>query len=197
MNTLSGKNALVAFGGNLAPETGSITENLGLALSKLLDCNQIQLIARSRWWRTPAYPPGSGPDFVNGAARLSTTLCASALLAELHRIESALGREREGRWLPRVCDLDLLALDDEVWPDRPTLAAWIALDPAAAQKLAPPHLVLPHPRMQERAFVLLPLAEIAPDWRHPTLGKTVTELLAALSQSARQDAYPLDGEGTE
>ena len=84
------------------------------------------------------------------------------------------------RWAPRVCDLDLIAVGDLVLPDRATLARWMALDLGQAQTVAPPRLVLPHPRMHERGFVLAPLADIAPGWRHPATGRPVAQTPAAL-----------------
>ncbi|HUS55669.1 MAG TPA: 2-amino-4-hydroxy-6-hydroxymethyldihydropteridine diphosphokinase, partial [Thermohalobaculum sp.] len=124
--------------------------------------------------------PGSGPDYVNGVAVLETGLAPESLLAVLHRAEAELGRERPTRWAPRVCDLDLIAIGDTVLPDRATVERWMALDLGKAQTVTPPHLILPHPRMHERGFVLVPLADVAPDWRHPVTGRRVTEMLATL-----------------
>jgi 2-amino-4-hydroxy-6-hydroxymethyldihydropteridine diphosphokinase len=108
---------------------------------------------------------------VNGVAILDTTLSPAALLAVLHRIEAAFGRTRRVRNEARVIDLDLLAYHDRV----------------SGPGESP---VLPHPRLAERAFVVQPLAEIAPDWRHPGDGRTAAEMLAALPEEGR--AQPLD-----
>lgn len=137
-------------------------------------------------------PAGSGPDFVNGAIAAETDLEPDALLARLHEIEAELGRTRNRRWQPRVCDLDLIAVGGAVSPDRDTVAEWMALDLGKAQTVTPPWLVLPHPRMHQRAFVLMPLRDIAPDWRHPMTGETVAAMAAALPAEALQGIAPME-----
>ena len=108
--------ALIALGANLPSTTGTPLETLTEAL-RLLGDSDCAVIAVGRWRSCPAYPPGSGPDFVNGAAMVETSLSPNALLAKLHGVEAALGRTREKRWEPRICDLDLIACGDVIAPD--------------------------------------------------------------------------------
>ncbi len=150
------------------------------------------MIAVSRFWRTPAYPAGSGPDYVNAAVALYCGISPEKLLAELHQIEAELGRERKGpRWQARIIDLDLLAYGDLVLPDAATHDAWRGLPPERQAESAPKGLILPHPRMQDRGFVLAPLAEVAPGWRHPRLGLTVARMLAELPPAALAGMEPV------
>lgn len=136
-------------------------------------------------------PAGSGPDYANAAATLRTTLGPQELLALLHEIEARFGRDRgTGRWSSRVLDLDLIGYHDLVMPDRETLQKWMAL-PLERQKVdAPDTLILPHPRLQDRGFVLAPLAEIAPGWIHPVTGQSIAGMLAALPDAALHGMAP-------
>ena len=170
---------LIAVGANLPSATGTALQTLEKSLELfLLESLQIRRI--SKWFSTPAFPAGSGPDFVNGAVMVETSLTPTGVLAALHRIEAAMGRTRENRWEPRLCDLDLIAYDDVIQPDLETFQHWKSLDISSQKTLTPDQLVLPHPRLQDRSFVLVPLNDIVPDWVHPVTGITVSEMLAAL-----------------
>jgi 2-amino-4-hydroxy-6-hydroxymethyldihydropteridine diphosphokinase len=114
------------------------------------------ILAQSRLWRTPAYPEGSGPPFVNAAVSFAWTGDAPTLLKLLHDIEAAFGRRRDSRWEARKMDLDLIALDDTVLPDEAMFRRWHDLSPQQAATTTPDILILPHPRLSERGFVLGP-----------------------------------------
>lgn len=130
------------------------------------------IVKRSRWFRSQAYPPSDQPDFVNGVAQVSTALSPGALLTRLHEVEREFGRRRGVPNAARSIDLDLLDYEGLVQQggDGPAL---------------------PHPRLHQRAFVLLPLADVAPLWRHPVLDLPVAEMIRRLP--AGQVATPIDG----
>jgi 2-amino-4-hydroxy-6-hydroxymethyldihydropteridine diphosphokinase len=179
---------LIALGSNLPSPGRSPAETVAAALAELGSLGEG--VTPSRLWRSPAWPPG-GPPYVNAAARMETALPAESVLERLHGIEATFGRTRGDRWAARVLDLDLLAWGDAVRPDAGTQEAWRTLEPERQGREAPGMLILPHPRMQDRGFVLAPLAEVAPDWRHPLIGRTVREMLDALPPAALEGLEPL------
>lgn len=186
------KIALIALGSNLPSWAGLPAITLGQCILRMHNLRNSSLLAISRFYTTPAIPLGAGPDYVNAAVALRTARAPHDLLADLHAIEQEFGRTRDGRrWQSRPVDLDLLAMDDMVLPDAPTQSDWRALTREEQLKRAPDRLILPHPRLQERGFVLVPLAEIAPSWRHPLTGNSVARMLAALPDDETSAIRPI------
>ena len=147
---------VVALGGNLPGAYGSVQGLLEAAV-EAMDAAGLRIWALSQWWRSEAWPDPADPPFLNGVVLVDTRLDPAGVLDALQGLEAAFGRVRDGaRNAPRTLDLDLIAFGREV--------------------LDTPGLILPHPRAHERAFVMGPLAEIAPDWTHPVLGDTAAAL---------------------
>lgn len=162
----------IGLGGNLSCETfGPPRATCGAAL-QIMTQRGIKIIHRSRWYESAPVPISDQPWYVNGVVSIETTLSAHDLVSEVLSIEAELGRRRSVANAARTIDLDVIAYHDKI----------IEAD-------SPEQVAIPHPRMHSRAFVLLPMAEIAPDWRHPKSGKVLTELIADLP--AEQTCRPM------
>jgi 2-amino-4-hydroxy-6-hydroxymethyldihydropteridine diphosphokinase len=148
--------ALIGLGGNV----GDVRTTLDRAVAAFCDGEAVRLVARSADYETPPWGVTDQPPFVNLCLRVATALAPKTLLQRALAVEAGLGRDRATgrRWGPRPVDIDILAYDDLV--------------------LDGPDLSLPHPRMKDRAFVLVPLAEIAPDWRVD--GERIADLAARI-----------------
>lgn len=188
--------AIVAFGANLPVGETLPDMTIKAAFSALYDMG-LTLRAQSSLYQTPCFPAGAGPDYVNAVA----VMCfprewkPADLLAVLHKVEAQFGRVRQTRWGMRTLDIDLVAIGDMVLPDEATLRHWMDLSPDQQRISAPDQLILPHPRLQDRAFVLVPLAEVLPDWRHPLLDASVRDLLAALPAKDREEVREIPDSG--
>ncbi|TNE65232.1 MAG: 2-amino-4-hydroxy-6-hydroxymethyldihydropteridine diphosphokinase [Alphaproteobacteria bacterium] len=174
MSTQVQHRILLAFGGNLPSVAGSPLDTQIAAITRLCAAG-LTLEAVSAVYRTCPVPPTGQPDFINTAAAFRTGLAPADLLALCLRTETALGRVRGERWSARTLDVDLIAYDRLVLPDQKT---WQSVLNHADPAHILPEAVVPHPRMHLRGFVLAPIADVAPDWIHPVLGKTVRAMLA-------------------
>ncbi|MBF9044435.1 2-amino-4-hydroxy-6-hydroxymethyldihydropteridine diphosphokinase [Rhodobacterales bacterium HKCCE4037] len=182
---------LIALGANLPAQGMPPKASVARAMEMVAEACPGQAEG-SRLFSTPAFPAGSGPDFVNAAMRVDWSGSAGSLLDILHGIETAFGRTRATRWEARVMDLDLIGLGDAILPDAQTRADWAKLTPDEAAEVVPDQLILPHPRLAERGFVLVPLADVAPDWVDPATGRSVREMLTALDPAELETIRPLE-----
>jgi 2-amino-4-hydroxy-6-hydroxymethyldihydropteridine diphosphokinase len=151
---------LIALGANIPSALGPPEVTLKAALAAL-EAKGVKILSLSHFHQTEAWPEPADPPFINAVAAVETQLQPVALLRLLHQVETSFGRKRSAPNAPRSLDLDLLDYGGLIQEGE---------------------LVLPHPRLSDRRFVLEPLAEVAPDWRHPVTGQSVRDLLAALDR---------------
>lgn len=159
---------LVALGSNLHhPEYGSPLQTCKAAL-EALETAQLSSVRCSRWFETTPVPASEQPNFINAMVQLAppAELSPEGLLAELHKIEALFGRVRQRRNEARLLDLDIIDFNG------------LVTRPGQVPEL-------PHRRMRERAFVLYPLRDIAPNWRHPESGETIDSLIARLPEGQK------------
>ena len=160
---------LIALGANLPSKAGGPADTLKRALGEL-ERQGVEIREVSAFYETAAWPDPIDPPFVNAVAAVKTSLQPVELLMLLHGVETDLGRLRSAANAPRTLDLDLLDYDGRV--------------------ITTPQLTLPHPRIAGRSFVLVPLKDVAPNWRDPVTGHGLSELLAALPDRDRPKRLP-------
>lgn len=153
---------LIAFGANVPSPAGAPSDTIRAAL-RALPGRGVTLLADSPFYASAAWPDPADPPFVNAVAQVASEQGPEQLLSSLRQMERAFGRVSGRRNAPRPLDIDLLDFHGLIQEGPP---------------------VLPHPRMAERGFVLVPLRDIAPHWRHPVLGAGVSELIAHLPLEA-------------
>ncbi|MBB5720670.1 2-amino-4-hydroxy-6-hydroxymethyldihydropteridine diphosphokinase [Loktanella ponticola] len=182
---------VLALGANQTSNLGKPEEIVIFAIQNLSDRLGAP-IRKSSLYQTPAFPVGAGPDFVNAAVAFQTDKAAADVLAICHEIEELAGRTREVRWGPRTLDIDLIAFGDQILPDLAVHQHWRDLPIEDQTTQTPAELIVPHPRVQDRAFVLIPMMDVAPHWRHPVLGLTTAEMLDARSLAEKAEIHRLD-----
>ncbi len=181
---------LIALGANQPSDLGSPLVTLQAAIAALAE-QGVVIRKISKFYETPCFPVGAGPDYVNAALHVSAAMTPRRMLDILHDVEARFGRLRTQRWASRTVDMDLLACGQIVLPSAEMQDQWRSLSLEAQQKAVPGDLILPHPRIQDRSFVLVPLADVAPDWVHPRTGKTVRQMLDALPQEDVSTVRPI------
>ncbi|HBR67918.1 MAG TPA: 2-amino-4-hydroxy-6-hydroxymethyldihydropteridine diphosphokinase [Rhodospirillaceae bacterium] len=154
----------VGLGANLPSRYGRPEQTVKAAIAALAAAG-VEIVATSGLWRSAPVPVSDDPWYCNAVVSVRTDITSGALLEVLQNIEKDFGREDTARNAPRVIDLDLLVFNNEI------------IDTES--------LTLPHPRMHERAFVLIPLREISPEWVHPFMNKTIDEMLSVLEGEQR------------
>ena len=181
---------LVAFGANISGPFGSPAETLSCALEEFSQENFL-IKKKSRFYSSLAFPDPQKPAYLNGCVQIFTNCSSKGVLNGLKRIEKKMGRQQNYRWSSRICDLDLLSFENEVTPNIEVFTSWYKM-PLENQILKKPdELLLPHPRIQDRAFVLKPLLEFAAGWTHPVLNMTVREMFDSLTELERASVTPI------
>ncbi len=186
----SQSNCIIAFGSNKSNDFGVSVEIINEAL-RALSRKGLFKVEISGFYQTPAFPVGAGPDFVNGVLRAQTELSPCELLSVLHEVEAEFGRTRNARWEARTLDLDLIDFDGLVLPDETVHEEWRVMSLADQMTRTPDQLILPHPRVQDRPFVLVPMRDVAPDWTHPVTGESLAQLLSGFSSNQLAEIRPI------
>lgn len=186
------KTVYLAFGSNQADH---LKDSVVIIQSSyaLLTANSVDIITFSPFFQTPAFPAGNGPDYVNSVVCAQTSLNQYDLLAVLHEIEATLGRKRKQRWGARVIDIDLLDYQGCILPTLEMYLYWRDMTAELQKTTWPGDLILPHPRIQDRGFVLVPLKAVAPDWVHPVTHESIDVLIEQIDPNELKEIVQIPG----
>jgi len=186
------KTVYLAFGSNQADH---LKDSVAAIQSSyvLLTANSVNITTYSPFFQTPAFPAGNGPDYVNSVVCAQTSLNQNDLMAVLHDIEDTLGRERKQRWGARVIDIDLLDYQGCILPTLEMYQYWRNMPLELQRTSWPSDLILPHPRIQDRGFVLVPLKAVAPDWMHPVTHESIDVLIEQINPNELKEIVQMPG----
>lgn len=185
-----GTECLLGLGANL-PFAGMAPEETVRCAIKEISSDALTEVTVSEFYRSAPVPYTDQPDFVNCVIGGKTTASSLKLMSICQSLEAKFGRQRDGRWQARTLDIDVLAYGDEILP---TASNWHQLMEEGREGTVMANLIVPHPRLHERAFVLKPLADILPEWVHPVFKKTGLELLHSLSAQQVEEVRPFFAE---
>lgn len=180
---------MLGLGANLSFGTFGPQQTLVAAVAKL-KAEGLSITAQSGFYETEPQPKSDQPNFINCVIVGQTAIEPRDLLALCQLVETEFGRERSARWSARTLDIDILDFDGQITPNE---AAWNKLAMSDGATTAMPELALPHPRLHQRAFVLVPLHELAAGWQHPVYQHTVSDMLKGISPPERDTVRQFGG----
>jgi len=181
---------LISCGANISGPLGKPSETLKIVLEELRKRN-LEVVRKSKLYSSLAFPDPKEPKYLNRCLELKVDFKAVDVLKLLKQIENKMGRLEGSRWGSRSCDLDLLSFANQISPSTKVFDYWYKM-PLEKQIVTKPNiLLLPHPRLQDRAFVLKPLMEFAADWIHPVLNVSVKEMFNSLSKDDQDSVKPI------
>ena len=174
---------VLILGANMPSKFGDILTTLQMCVEYIKNEEPIDLISQSKWYQSESFPDKSKPTFINVGIKIISKLEPYQILKIIDEIEKGFGRIRKRRWDARVCDIDIIYCNKKIIPTRNILKKWMSMKIEEQLITTPRTLILPHPRIQDRLFFLVPLNELSPNWRHPILGKTAKEILDSIPQN--------------
>ena len=181
---------LISFGANIPGPLGCPAETLNLAFKEFQQ-QELLILKKSQIYSSLAFPDPKKPVYLNGCLQILVSCSPDDVLHRLKAIEKKMGRQTNHRWGPRICDLDLLSFESKVIPSPDVFNHWYKM-PLKNQILEKPdELLLPHPRIQDRAFVLKPLLDVAAGWMHPVHKLTVQEMFNFLTKEERDSVIAI------